>query len=248
MNASGPALLAPVVAHRGASGEAPENTLGAIRLAAEQGARCVEIDVSISRDDIPFVHHDETLERCTDGHGPLHERDAEELDRLVADKGMADWHGESLPRLAAALELCIELGLGMNLEIKPTRGLETRTARAICPLIERRWPTALPFVFSSFSPAALEATRAALPEAARALLVEAVPEDWHARLERLGCRNLHCEGRALAPASAAAVRDANVGLYCYTVNDVDLARRLLADGAHGVFTDHPARLLAALPA
>ena len=241
-----PAPLAAVIAHRGASGDAPENTLGAIRLAAEQGARCIEIDVSISRDDVPFVHHDDTLDRCTDGRGPLAGHDAAELDRLVADRGLSDWRGEPLPRLAAAIELCVELGLGMNLEIKPAPGLEARTARAVCPLVERAWPARLPFVFSSFAPAALDATRALLPEAARALLVDAVPADWRARLERHGCRNLHCEGTRLAADTAAAVRDAGAGLYCYTVNDVERARALLGIGVHGVFTDHPGRLLAAL--
>ena len=241
-----PALLDTVVAHRGASGEAPENTLGAVRLAAEQGARCVEIDVSISRDDVPYVHHDPTLERCTDGTGRLVDHGADALDALVADKGLADWLGEPLPRLAAVIELCVERGLGLNLEIKPLPGLEARTARAICPLIERTWPTHLPFVFSSFEPAALDATRAALPEAARALLVGRVPDDWRARLERHGCRNLHCDGSRLDARRAAAVRDADAGLYCYTVNDVERARALLDIGAHGVFTDHPARMLAAL--
>jgi len=246
-----PAALARVVAHRGASGEAPENTLGAIRLAAEQGARCVEIDVSISRDDVPYVHHDATLERCTDGIGALVEHDAATLDSLLADQRWTrsnDAPREPLPRLEAVVELCIEHELGLNLEIKPVGGLERRTARAICPLIERRWPSALPFVFSSFVPAALDATRERLPEAARALLVGTVPKDWRARLERHGCRNLHCAGTRLTPDAAAAVRDAGAGLYCYTVNDAALARTLLKIGAHGVFTDHPGRMLAALAA
>ena len=251
-----PALLAPVIAHRGASGEAPENTLGAIRLAAEQGARCVEIDVSISGDGVPYVHHDGTLDRCTSGTGRLCERDAEELDALTADRwardagaehpGASRWLGEPLPRLTAAIRLCDELGLGLNLEIKPARDLERRTARMICPLIERHWPERLPLVLSSFSTRALAAARVALPEAARALLVGKVPRDWQARLERHGCRNLHCAGKHLDAATAGAVRAAGVGLYCYTVNDAERARHLLEIGAHGVITDYPARMLAAL--
>jgi len=242
------ALLAPVVAHRGASGEAPENTLGAIRLAADQGARCIEIDVSISRDDVPFVHHDDTLDRCTSGHGRLVEHDACELDALLADKGMEGWLGEPLPRLEAVIALCVERGLGLNLEIKPVPGRERRTARAICPLLERAWPASLPFVFSSFVPTALDATRECLPDAARALLVGAVPDDWQARLDRHACRNLHCSGSALTPEAARAVRDAGAGLYCYTVNRPARARELLDMGAHGVFTDHPGTMRLALGA
>jgi len=244
----GPLLLAPVVAHRGASGDAPENTLGAIRLAADQGARCIEIDVSISRDDVPFVHHDATLERCTNGAGRLCDHDAAELDRLQADKGHSDWQGESLPRLSAVVELCRQLNLGLNLEIKPAAGLEQRTARAICTQLSATWPEELPFVFSSFSTAALDTARECWSDAARALLVGRVPADWKERLSRHACRNLHCAGGQLTAEDAGEIVAASVGLYCYTVNDPVRARELLACGVHGVFTDHPGRLLAALPA
>ena len=73
-----------------------------------------------------------------------------------------------------------------------------------------------------------------------------LPEDWRARLARHGCRNLHCAGAKLTAEAARAVRDAGAGLYCYTVNDPARARELLAIGAHGVFTDYPGRMLAAL--
>jgi len=61
--------LPSVIAHRGASADAPENTLAAIALAIEQGAQWIEIDVNISSDQKLFVHHDDTLSRCTDGQG-----------------------------------------------------------------------------------------------------------------------------------------------------------------------------------
>lgn len=244
----GPLLLAPVIAHRGASADAPENTLGAIRLAADQGARCIEIDVSISRDDVPFVHHDATLDRCTNGAGRLCDHDAAALDRLSAANGHPAWQGESLPRLTAVVELCRERQLGLNLEIKPVAGLERRTATAICAALSTQWPEDLPFVFSSFSTEALDAARACWPDAARALLVGPVPDDWEARLVRHACRNLHCAGSGLTAEIARPLITAGVGLYCYTVNDAARARELLAMGVHGVFTDHPGALLAALPA
>ena len=57
---------------------------------------------------------------------------------------------------------------------------------------------------------------------------------------------MHCSANGFEPAAAAALVAAGHGLYCYTVNDAGVARRLLDAGAHGVFTDHPARLIAAL--
>ncbi len=239
---SGPALLARIIAHRGASGDAPENTLAALSLAADQGARCVEIDVSISADYIPFVHHDDNLDRCTSGTGLLCEHRAAELDQLDASKGMADFHGESLPRLSAVFELLKARGLGLNLEIKPRRGMENQTVEAICALIEKRWPDHLPLVFSSFSWPSLAIARQSLPQVPRALLVGGIPDDWQARMAEFGCRNIHCDGAVLTPLQTAELRAADVGIYCYTVNDVDRAKALLDTGAHGVFTDYPKRL------
>ena len=239
---SGPALLARIIAHRGASGDAPENTLAALSLAADHGASCVEIDVSISADHVPFVHHDDNLDRCTSGTGLLCERRARELDQLDASKGMADFQGEPLPRLSAVLELLEARGLGLNLEIKPRHGLENQTVEAICALIEKRWLDHLPLVFSSFSWQSLAIARQSLPQVPRALLVGGIPEDWQARMAEFGCRNMHCDGAVLTPQQTAELRAANVGVYCYTVNDVDKARALLDAGAHGVFTDYPKRL------
>ena len=239
---SGPALLARIIAHRGASGDAPENTLAALSLAADHGASCVEIDVSISADHIPFVHHDDKLDRCTSGTGLLCERRATELDQLDASNGMADFLGEPLPRLSAVFELLKARGLGLNLEIKPRRGLETQTVEAICALIEKRWPSYLPLVFSSFSWSSLAIARKTLPQIPRALLVGGIPDDWQAQLTEYGCRNIHCDGAVLTPQQTAELRAADVGIYCYTINDVDQAKALLDAGVHGVFTDYPKRL------
>ena len=240
---SGPALLARIIAHRGASGDAPENTLAALSLAADHGASCVEIDVSISADHVPFVHHDDNLDRCTtNGSGLLCEHSAAELDQLDASKGIADFHGEPLPRLSAVFELLEARGVGLNLEIKPRRGLEKETVEAICTLIEKSWPSHLPLVISSFNWQSLAIARQTLSQVPRGLLVRGIPDDWQARMAEFGCRNIHCEGAVLTPLQTAELRAADVGVYCYTVNDMDKARALLDAGAHGVITDYPKRL------
>src|SRR3990170_2726562 len=80
-----------VIAHRGASSDAPENTIAAFELALEQGADALEMDIHLSKDGHPVVIHDFTLERTTDGVGPVSERPVRELKRL--DGG--GWHGRS---------------------------------------------------------------------------------------------------------------------------------------------------------
>jgi glycerophosphoryl diester phosphodiesterase len=241
-----PAWLATVIAHRGASGDAPENTIAALALAADHGATCVEIDVSISSDKIPFVHHDDTLDRCTNGSGLLSEHSADLLDKLDASKDMDGFAGEPLPRLSKVIELLTKRSVGLNLEIKPQEGLEAETVEAICSMIESDWPSDLPLVFSSFSRLSLQFAKERLPNIARALLVEELPDDWKASIELYGCRNIHCDGSQLTTDQARMLADAGLGVYCYTVNDVKAAETLLASGVHGVFTDYPQRLMTSL--
>ena len=89
-----------VIAHRGASAEAPENTIAAFELAVQQGADAIELDVHLSRDDQLVVIHDFTLERTTDGAGPVRDRSVQELKRLDAGgwRGSAATSGQSTSR------------------------------------------------------------------------------------------------------------------------------------------------------
>ncbi len=248
------AVLAPVIAHRGASADAPENTLAALRLAADHGVRVVEVDVAISADGVAYLHHDDELERCTDGVGRLCDLPSEDIDRLNAGilHSGADREPhrktfrEPLPRLTAAIELLRERRLGLNLEIKPVAGLEERTSIAICEIIEGHWPDDLNLVFSSFSTQALSITRSRLPAVPRALISDAVPEALEELVMRLGLSNLHCDAELIDPTGLATLRSRRLGVYCYTVNDVDQALRLLDFGVDGIFTDHPSRMLQAL--
>jgi len=241
-----PAYLANVIAHRGASGNAPENTQAAIALAHEGGAKCVEIDVSISSDNVPFVHHDDYLDRCTNGKGYLCAHSAQQLDLITADAGMKDYAGEPLPRLDAVISQLSQLQMGLNLEIKPTPGLEEPTALAVCDAIRDTWPSDLPLVLSSFSRESLAIARDALPGAARALIVCAIPADWHHQTQLLQCSNLHVAAPLLTDEQATDIKASGLGLYCFTVNDVDDAQRLFAMGVDGVFSDYPAKLLTAI--
>lgn len=241
------APLSRIIAHRGASGDAPENTLAALSMAADHGADCVEIDVSISRDNVAFVHHDDTLQRCTSGHGLLSECTASQLDQLDASKGHPDFQNEPLPRLTAVVELLVAKGLGLNLEIKPLRGLEKQTVHAIANAINQ-WPTHLPLVFSSFSREALDWARKELPDIPRALLLGRITDDWESLMDTYQCQNLHCSAKSFEEEQAKQVLQKGFGLYCYTVNDSDLASQLFSSGVHGVFTDFPKRLLQSLEA
>jgi len=231
---------ARLIAHRCGGALAPENTLAGLQLAARLGFRAVEFDVMLSADGVPLLIHDETLERTTDGSGSVADTPLARLRQLDAGR----WHhrafaGERLPTLQQTLAACLDLGLAANIEIKPAAGLETQTASAVARLIEdstQAWRD-VPLLFSSFSEQALAAARAVAPALPRALLVEAIPADWRARLQRQECLALHCAASQLQLAQAAEIGAAGYPLACYTVNRPEEAERLFAAGVTAIFTD-----------
>jgi len=254
-----------LIAHRGGGSSAPENTLAAIRAGHAAGFRGVEFDAMLSRDGVPFLIHDDTLERTSNGHGPVTQASAAELARLDA----GSWHspafrGEPLPTLATALALCRHLGLWVNLEIKPGAGREAETGAAVAqvvrgaqvmgalpvgpasrdmsstgvsPAAAAATPPSGSLVLSSFSTVALEAARRVAPELPRAWLVDRVPADWRQTLEALGAVALHCHHEALTPALVAEILAAGYALACYTVNEQARMVALAQWGVTALFTD-----------
>ncbi len=227
-----------VVAHRGGGSLAPENTLGAFRLGASMGFRGVEFDVMLAGDGTPVLIHDETLSRTTNGKGDVAATPYAELAKLDAGAWKGErWRGERIPTFAEAGRLCRELGLWANVEIKPAKGHERATGAAVARMAAEIWrddPDSC--LLSSFQVAALEAAREAAPHLSRGAIVRPVSDglEW---LPRLGCVSLHCKHQVLEEAQVRQVRDAGYALLCWTVNDPEIARRLLGWGVDGVITD-----------
>lgn len=227
------------IAHRGGGAAAPENTLAAIRAGAAAGFRMVEFDVMLSRDGVPLLIHDETLERTTDGHGLVCEHDFAVLQRLDAGR----WHGpafagERLPALEQALDLLLALDLDANIEIKPARGFEQATGETAARLIAARWPAdRRPPLLSSFDFPALDAARRVAPQLPRGLLFEEVPADWRAQMQAHEAVSLHCDHSRLSADRLHDIVAAGVPVLCYTVNDAARAAALVAAGVSGLFTD-----------
>lgn len=239
-----------VIGHRGACGDAPENTLASIREAARQGAAWVEFDVKLTADGEPVLLHDSTLDRTTNGHGSAESKDLASLKALDAGAWFHPrFAGERIPTLKEAVALLGELGVGANVEIKACRGREAETGRVVAAALRDWWPASLPPpLLSSFSTASLIAARDVEPDFERALLVRRVPPDWRLRLSDLGCGSLHCSARTLNREQIEAVANAGVPLRCFTVNEPHRAELMHAWGVAGFFTNFPARLLEVLPA
>ncbi|XP_067333458.1 glycerophosphodiester phosphodiesterase 1-like [Channa argus] len=117
----GPSGGVPVVAHRGACHDAPENTLAAIREASRNGATGVELDLSFTADGVPVLMHDETVDRTTNGSGPISKLQFVQLRRLDAaarHRLKVKFVGERVPTLQEAVEECIRHQLTIFFNVK----------------------------------------------------------------------------------------------------------------------------------
>ena len=227
------------IAHRGAGRLAPENTLAAFRMGASFGYSAFECDVKLSADGVPFLLHDATLERTTPASGVAGDKPWAELSRLDA----GGWHsrayaGEPLPSLDTIAAYVQRNGFALNLEIKPTPGVEQVTGAAVGTACARLWHgSAAPLVFSSFRPEALLGARDTAAHIPRALLVDTLWPGWFEMALSLGCVAVVSNHTLMDTVLATQLHGAGLRALCYTVNDTDSVRRLLALGVDGLITD-----------
>jgi glycerophosphoryl diester phosphodiesterase len=227
------------IAHRGAGKLAPENTLAAFRLGAQHGFGAFECDVKLSADGVPFLLHDATLDRTTNGRGIAGDRSWDALSRLDAGSwhGRA-WAGEPLATLDGVAAFCRANGHALNVEIKPTPGQERVTGEVVAREAQRLWHgRATPPLLSSFQPEALEGARASAPQLPRALLIDSLVDGWFERAQSLGCVAVVANYTVYSREMVERLHGAGLWALCYTVNDESPARWLLGLGLDGLITD-----------
>jgi glycerophosphoryl diester phosphodiesterase len=128
--------LPKLIGHRGVRDLAPENTIQSIKKAIELNIKWVEIDVKISKDHIPFLLHDSSLERTTSGNGSPLNYKYSELYKLDAGSWFNEKHKNlHPPTLKETLELCSQKNIGVNIELKPNKGSEEANVVAVTELI-----------------------------------------------------------------------------------------------------------------
>ena len=227
------------IAHRGAGKLAPENTLAAFRLGAQQGYRMFECDAKLSADEEVFLLHDATLERTTNGAGVAGLQSWQALSRLDAGRWHSRAHaGEPLPRLQSLARFCQANDLLLNIEIKPTPGTERRTGEVVAIEAWRCWTgQTVPPLLTSFKTEALAGARDAAPELPRGLLLDAWSDAWLEQALALGCVAVVCNYSLWDKVSVARAHQAGLRCLSYTVNDEWAVRHLLTLGTDGIITD-----------
>lgn len=234
--------LPSIIGHRGACGYAPENTIESIQTAAEMGVKWVEIDVMLTKDLVPVIFHDDTLERTTNGAGNM----ADTLYKDLVDLDAGSWYADSfatakIPTLEEAIDVILKHDLGLNLEIKPTAGREVETAEAALDVLSRIWDDPKKLLISSFQHVSLETALDMAPEWNRGLLIDEPLKNWQELAEYLDVATINIDGRdmSLTREAVEAYIETGRGLLAYTINDPMRARTLFSWGVDGVFTDVP---------
>ena len=240
-----PLKLPQVIGHRGAASYAPENTLEGIHTAADIGIEWVELDVKLTKDDVPILFHDDDLERTTNGSGLVRDFTYEELQQFETGSWFSDsFTGIKIPTLEEAIEILIERNLGLNLEIKACPGREKETAEAALDILSQYWDDHDRLLISSFDPVSLETAQHIAADWHRGLLLapegngEMTP-NWRDIADHLDVKTINL-GTTIATRD---VIDEAIELdyipLVYTVNDPEQARDFQSWGVVSLFSDEP---------
>jgi glycerophosphoryl diester phosphodiesterase len=246
----------PIIGHRGASGEAPENTIAAFDHALAQGAEALEFDVRLSADGVPVVFHDPTLDRTTSASGPLRAHTATELAALDAGArftpdGGATFpfrdRGVAVPTLAAVLERFPDTPLLIELKVEeagaPSREQISRFGALGRVVVASFLETAL-MSYGSGPGVRLGASRRGIARHAARAWLRLPPRHDGYSLYAVPDRY---KGRVVVPTRrfVRAAHRLGCPVHVWTVNDEAVAEGLWDAGANGMITNFPARLLAA---
>ncbi len=234
-----------VLGHRGASHAAPQNTLAAFRKAADVGADGVELDVHLSRDGVPVVIHNDSVDATTDGTGLVRDMTLVQLQALDAGAHFdAAFAGERIPTLE---EVLAEVGMRLLTNIELKAGQTSALVPAVVELV-RRMGMATRVWFSSFKPYALYRARALAPEIPCGLLYG--PLNLGTLLLRPFTPHeaLHPYKDMLTVRAIRRAHDHGLRVFTWTLDDPVEARKLAAWGVDGIITNEPAEILAALTA
>ena len=227
----------PIIAHRGASGYEPENTISAFRAALEMQADAIELDVQVCKSGDVLVFHDKRLKRITGVKGKIKKKKIAGLRKLDAG------NGEHIPTLKEVLDLC-DAKININVELK-----SKRTAMATAMILRNgirtgNWKNEN-FIVSSFFYRELRRFHEICPEIPIGLLYNRKPKKLLKRIKQFSPVAVHLNVSHIKKKWIDLAHEQNLKVYVWSVDDPDVAAILVSDGVDGFFTNYPDRLIKA---
>lgn len=231
--------MTKIFAHRGASGYAPENTIKAFLMAAEQGADGIELDVQLTRDGEVVVVHDESLDRVTGIHGYVRDYNLQELKAISFDNHMEEYKGIQIPTLKEVLECMKPLGLEVNIELKTGifwyPEIEEKTAEIV-----RQAEMETKVIYSSFNHYSVQKIRKIQPQAKTAYLYSDVFLNIEKYAQDTGVDGIHPAVYHMKMADfAEKYKNSQLKVRVWTVNDEKDMERFISEGYEAIITNYP---------
>ena len=229
-----------VIAHRGASGYAPENTLEAFLLAIEQGADGIELDVQLSRDGIPVVIHDETIDRVTDRTGYVKDYTLQELKELTVLKDRFPQYSQSkIPTLKEVLEAVKPSGIQVNIELKTGIYWYPDIEKKVAEIVEETGMKEK-IIYSSFNHYSVQRIKEIVPDAETAYLYSDVILNVEDYARKTKVDGLHPAVYHVKMADfLKGYIESGLNVRVWTVNEEADMKALTEAGVTAVITNYP---------
>ncbi len=238
-------IFPKVIAHRGLSSKAPENTLAAIALAAEKGMQWVEVDVKLTADGVFILCHDATVDRTTNGNGKIAELTSENIFTLDAGSWFDGlYHNEKIPSLEKTLWFCKKHKLGINLELKPDAVNIKDFASKLVPIIIDYQQQGVEILVSCFNKQIMLdvyqlATQLNSKIPLGFLIDKADTENLIINFsKKINCVSIHLNDKHCTKKSINQLKNLQKNILVYTVNDISRAKDLFSFGVDTVFSDY----------
>lgn len=239
-------IFPPVIAHRGASALAPENTMASFLKAKQLGLTWVEFDVTLATCGEVVVFHDEELSRTSNGIGKLTDQPYRYLKTLDAGSWFSpEFKEEKIPTLQEVLSFLSENNMAANIEIKPFPGCEDLVVKRVLEVIQKN--KEITILISSFSYRILELMRKQVPQIDIQWLMDEWQEDWKKQSEALNVIAMGVNQLVLDQNRVMKIKkNSQLSLFSYTVNDFSRARELFFWGVDAIYSDCSYQLIQSL--
>jgi glycerophosphoryl diester phosphodiesterase len=228
-----------IMAHRGASGYAPENTLEAFKLAYEQQADCIELDVHVCKSGELVVCHDDTVDRTTDGSGFIKDLTLDELKSLDASaKFNSGYKDCKIPTLKEVFEWISPLNLELNIELKNAPILYENLEEKLVSMIHN-YNLEQRVILSSFNHYGLAKCKSLDPNIKTGLLYMAgLYEPWN-YCTAAHANAIHPMFLGVLPEMITECKSKGIAINAWTVNDEPSMQKLISLNVDGLITNYP---------
>lgn len=226
-----------IIAHRGASGSAPENTLVAFEKAIEFGAQSIEIDVQLSKDDVVVILHDELLNRTTNGKGSTSDHTLAELQSLDAGAWFSSaYDGQRIPTLHQVIQ-CVKGAINLDIEIKNTNNGIRILEKVIKIVTESNFENHC--IISSFDVDVLRTSKSLAPQIAVGWIFDsAIPENLYD--EKIDIWISHF--MLITKEFVSRAKQTRKLIFAWTVNEMNIIQQMIDFDVDAIITDFPERI------